>query len=132
MWMEDYANAQVYARKAIEESGATPTTQDQWLSTTSGFNDISISSWMFGSSMQKEDDVVKSGIINWTSWMSNETTYGYAAAGPMPLADINFYNKISDTDFRKLSWKAPAGSVLEGKILISIQPQEQLYQNMHP
>ena len=72
MWMEDYANAQVYARKAIEESGATPTTQDQWLSTTSGFNDISISSWMFGSSMQKEDDVVKSGIINWTSWMSNE------------------------------------------------------------
>lgn len=65
--------------------------------------------------MQKEDDVVKSGIINWTSWMSNETTYGYAAAGPMPLADINFYNKISDTDFRKLSWKAPAGSVLEGK-----------------
>lgn len=92
MWMEDYANAQVYARKAIEESGATPTTQDQWLSTTSGFNDISISSWMFGSSMQKEDDVVKSGIINWTSWMSNETTYGYAAAGPMPLADINFYN----------------------------------------
>ena len=115
MWMEDYANAQVYARKAIEESGATPTTQDQWLSTTSGFNDISISSWMFGSSMQKEDDVVKSGIINWTSWMSNETTYGYAAAGPMPLADINFYNKISDTDFRKLSWKAPAGSVLEGK-----------------
>ena len=115
MWMEDYANAQVYARKAIEESGATPTTQDQWLSTTSGFNDISISSWMFGSSMQKEDDVVKSGIINWTSWMSNETTYGYAAAGPMPLADINFYNEISDTDFRKLSWKAPAGSVLEGK-----------------
>lgn len=54
MWMEDYANAQVYARKAIEESGATPTTQDQWLSTTSGFNDISISSWMFGSSMQKK------------------------------------------------------------------------------
>lgn len=105
MWMEDYANAQVYARKAIEESGATPTTQDQWLSTTSGFNDISISSWMFGSSMQKEDDVVKSGIINWTSWMSNETTYGYAAAGPMPLADINFYNKISDTDFRNYHGK---------------------------
>ncbi len=60
MWMEDYANAQIYARKAIDESGATPTTQEQWLNATSGFNDISVSSWMFGSTMQKEDDVVKS------------------------------------------------------------------------
>ena len=61
MWVEDYANAKQYARKAIDESGATPTTRDQWLSTTNGFNDISISSWMFGSTMRKEDDVVQTG-----------------------------------------------------------------------
>ena len=115
MWVEDYANAKQYARKAIDESGATPTTREQWLSTTSGFNDISISSWMFGSTMRKEDEVVQSGIINWTSWMSNEASYGYAAAGPMTMVDVSFYNRIDDTDFRKLSWKAPAGSALDGQ-----------------
>lgn len=115
MWVEDYANAKQYARKAIDESGARPTLRDEWLSVTNGFNDISVSSWMFGSTMQKEDDVVKSGIINWTSWMSAEASYGYAFVGPMPMVDVSFYKRISDTDFRKLSWKAPEGSALEGQ-----------------
>ena len=70
---------------------------------------------MWGARVQKEDDVVKSGIINWTSWMSGEAAYGYAGAGPVPMADVRFYNKISDKDFRKLSWKAPKGSALESQ-----------------
>mgnify|MGYP002241603031 FL=1 len=68
-----------------------------------------------GGKCTKEDDVVKSGIINWTSWMSGEAAYGYAGAGPVPMADVRFYNKISDKDFRKLSWKAPKGSALESQ-----------------
>ena len=36
-------------------------------------------------------------------------------AGPVPMADVRFYNKISDKDFRKLSWKAPKGSALESQ-----------------
>lgn len=115
MWVADYPKAQEYARKAIDVSGATPMTRDQWLSTTNGFNDISVSSWLWGSQMQSEDDVVKSGILNWTSWSSNEAVFGYAAAGPVNMINVALYNKIADTDFRKLAWKAPAGSALEGQ-----------------
>lgn len=115
MWVGDYANAREYARKAIAQSGATPMTEAQWLSTTNGFNDLSVSSWMWGSQMQEEDDVVKSGILNWTSWLSNETYYGYAGAGPFSMISASLYDKIGDTDFRKRAWKAPAGSTLDGK-----------------
>ena len=115
MWVEDYAKAKEYARKAIDTGKYIPTSKADWTNTTSGFNDISATSWMWGSSVQKEDDVVKSGIINWTSWMSGEAAYGYAGAGPVPMADVRFYNKISDKDFRKLSWKAPKGSTLESQ-----------------
>lgn len=115
MWVADYPKAQEYARKAIDTSGATPMTRDQWLSTTNGFNDISVSSWLWGSQMQSEDDVVKTGILNWTSWSSNEAVFGYAAAGPYNMINVALYNKIADTDFRKLAWKAPAGSALDGQ-----------------
>jgi len=115
MWLGDYPNAQTYARKAIDTGGYTPTTKDQWLSKTNGFNDLSTPSWMWGSQMMAEDDVVQTGIINWTSWMSNETTFGYASAGPYVMIGASFYNQISDDDFRKLSWKAPAGTPLFGK-----------------
>lgn len=115
MWLGDYSQAKIYSRKAIDNSGAKPMSETEWLSTTNGFNDISVSSWMWGSQMQAEDDVVKSGILNWTSWSSNEAVFGYAAAGPMSMINVNLYNKISDTDFRKLAWKAPEGSKLEGR-----------------
>ncbi len=114
LWVEDYANAELYARKAIDLGQNQPLTKDQWLSTTKGFNDMSVSSWMWASNTTKEDDVVKTGILNWTSWMSNEAQYGYAGAGPYNMITSELYNKISDNDFRKLSYKAPAGSVLEG------------------
>lgn len=114
LWVEEYANAKTYARKAID-AGYTPTTKAQWLDAKTGFNTLSTSSWIWGIQIQKEDDVVKSGIINWTSWMSNETTFGYAGAGAKPVVDKRFYDRIDDNDFRKLSWKAPAGSALDGK-----------------
>ena len=115
MWLADYANAQVYARKAIDTGGYTPTTKEQWLDTKSGFNTLSTPSWMWGSQMSVEDDIVKSGILNWTSWLSNETSFGYASAGPYLMIASDTYNQISDDDFRKLSWKAPEGSALYGK-----------------
>ena len=100
------------ARKAINLGGA-PMTKDQCLSTSNGFNTLSC--WMWGSQMVAEDDCVKTGIINWTSWMSNETDFGYASAGAFNMIDARMYNRISDTDFRKLMWKAPADGALAGK-----------------
>lgn len=115
MWVANYPKAEEYARKAIDLNIYTPTTKDEWLNTTTGFNNIDCSSWMLGAQTKKEDKVVQSGILNWTSWMSNEAQYGYAAAGPMTCVASGFYAKIDNQDFRKLSWKAPEGSILFGK-----------------
>jgi hypothetical protein len=115
MWVDDYPNAQTYARRAIDAGNFTPTTKEQWLSTTTGFNDLSTPSWMWGSQMMAEDEVVQSGINNWTSWMANETTFGYAGAGPYSMIDARTYSLIANDDFRKLSWKAPEGHPLYGK-----------------
>ena len=113
MWLEDYANAQTYARQAIDECGLTPMTEEQCLSTTNGFNNIDC--WIWGSQMVSEDDVVQTGILNWASWMSNETSFGYSGQAPFVMIGASLYNRISDTDFRKKMWKAPAGSALDGQ-----------------
>ena len=120
MWNLDYPKAAEYARKAINSFSGYPTTKEQWLDTTTGFNTLSTPSWMWGSQMNKEDDVVQSGILNWTSWMSNEYLAGYTTANLDPTSPIlsiskAMYDRISDDDFRKLSYLAPEGSPLYGK-----------------
>lgn len=124
MWMEDYANAKEYARKAIDTAaklksnklgGANivPMTKTQCLDTKVGFNDGT--KWMWCSSQTSEDNTVKSGIINWTSWVSNETDFGYASAGPYVMISKSLFDKIANTDFRKLMFKAPKTSPLFGQ-----------------
>ena len=115
MWVENYPQAAQYAAKAIAAQGPNKVmTQEEWLSTTSGFNEPT-SSWMLYAQQVKEDDVVQTGILNWTSWVSNETTYGYASAGPWVMIGASTYNRISDRDFRKLAFIAPEGSALSGR-----------------
>jgi len=114
MWTKEYAKAEKYARMAIDLGANTPMTETEWLDPTTGFN-IFVSSWMWGVQLVKEDDLVQSGIINWTSWVSNEAQYGYAAAGPMSMINAATYSKINNNDFRKLAWKAPEGTPLYGK-----------------
>lgn len=112
MWLGDYENAKLYARKAIDNSSVQPMSESACLSLTNGFN--TLDAWMWGSQTQSEDDVVKTGITNWASWMCPEATFGYSAAGATSMIDASLYNKISDTDFRKKMFKAPAGSALDG------------------
>ena len=90
-------------------------TEEECLSTSKGFNNIDC--WMLGSQVVKENDVVQTGIINWVSWMSNETSFGYCgmAGAPWSMIDAQLYAKADDNDFRKRMWKAPTGSALDGK-----------------
>ncbi len=126
MWLEDYASAYGAAVAAISVHEGEPMTQDEWLSTTSGFNTI-VDSWMLASQVSEDDDVVISGILNWTSWMSNETSYGYAAAGPYVMIASDLYNKINNEDFRKLAFKAPDTNPLYGEQpVISMEVYESL------
>ncbi len=114
MWLENYPQAQVYARKAIDASGLTPMTQSQALSTTTGFN--TPDPWMWASTLTSENETVESSILNWTSWCSNETEFGYAGAGPNIMISKEVYDRISDSDWRKLEWKAPDNSPLANKV----------------
>lgn len=120
MWAEDYTNAKIAAQNALKAGKYTPLNESQWTDTTNGFNNAtSQSSWMWASILAKEDDVVKTSILNWASWMCSETSFGYAFAGPFRLADVNFYSQIPDADWRKKSWVAPAGSAIEVPMVAS-------------
>ena len=131
MWVAQYDSAYAYATKAINQkdkyNNHAIMTQEEWLSTTSGFNDLACKSFMWGAQTSKEDDVVQTGILNWTSWMSNETSYGYSGAGPFIMIASDLYNKIDNNDFRKLSFKAPATNPLSGSEPII---SEELFEGM--
>ena len=114
MWLGEYEGAKTYARLSIDNNTGHVMSQDECLNTTTGFN--TASPWMWASTTQKEDAVVKTGILNWASWMSPEAQYGYNAAGATTMIDAAMYARISDTDFRKLMFKAPAGHALEAKV----------------
>lgn len=113
-----YAEAAKYARQAITVSGAKPLTQEEWQSTTSGFNDESVSSWLFAGKYTSEDVVVQAGgIRTFSSFCCNEQNFGYAAPaqGAFTMIDASMYSRMSDRDFRKLSYVAPANSALRGR-----------------
>jgi hypothetical protein len=72
------------------------------------------SQFMWCVNLVKESNAVQSGIVNFTSWMSNQTTFGYtgAATGQYMICDKKFYDRISNSDWRKKWWQAPEGSSL--------------------
>ena len=132
MWVEDYAKAQEYARKAIDQARVAPMTEADCNNITTGFNDIS--KWMWGAKQTSEDGTVKTGIINWTSWHSNQTTFGYTgvATGLFSQMDKNMYERISETDFRKVQFLAPEGSNLREKTRMIPEVKEALLEMMPP
>lgn len=117
MWEGDYENAKIAAQNALSAGiSYSPLTEEQWTSTTTGFNSVeSQNSWMWCIRLSTESTVVKNyPLANITSWMASENIFGYCglAGGTYRLCDALFYNQIPDTDWRKKSWKAPAGSKL--------------------
>ncbi len=115
MWVEDYENAQKYARLAIDNATVQPMSQSEGLSTSNGFN--TASDFMWAMLQNDQTYAVQTGIINWTSWASNQTSFGYTGAGTglYTCIDRSMYERISDTDWRKLMWVAPEDSPLYGK-----------------
>lgn len=114
MWDEDYAKAAEAAQLSISASGATPLTRDEFTNATTGFNDMTPSSWMWGLQLESTDDAI--GNTGWGSFMIAEATIGYAGKYNCTLmVDRNFYESIDDDDWRKLLWKAPQGSALAGQ-----------------
>lgn len=116
MWTGEYAKAQEAAANAIQYSSVAPMTKDECLNTTTGFNDLS--KFMWGSQLTAENDCVQTGIINWGSWMFNEATFGYTGGGTGDYICIDTlsYERLNNTDWRKLEWKAPEGSPIASQV----------------
>lgn len=110
---EDFEKAAEYADKVITSGRYSPVTQSQWFDKATGFNSsTSTRAWLWSVNISREDRVVTTGIINFTSMMSSECPYGYAlpngsSDGPQKCIDKKFYESIPSTDWRKNSWIAP-------------------------
>ena len=97
-----YAQAATYARKAIDESGATIMTEAQWLDPKTGFNTPN-NSWMWYLPQSSEGVTM---LVNFVAWRSCEATWGYGSLVQQGV-HVNFYNRISDTDWRKRAFMGP-------------------------
>ena len=126
MWVENYPKAQEFARKAIDAATVAPYTESLALNLSTGYNRFS--DFMWSIVQNSETYAVQTGIINWTSWVSNQTTFGYTGASTALYVciDKNMYERISDTDWRKKQWVAPAGSALEGQSNFMSEADRQL------
>lgn len=105
MLMGEYADAANDAAKALELSGATPYSIAE-VSVPSFNNDAN--SWIWGSIITTNNDVVQTGIINWPSHLCSMTGNGYTTGVGMDVVHkrINsaLWARIPDTDVRKGWW----------------------------
>ena len=98
---EAFSEAARYARLAIQTSGKSPLTQEQWEDPVNGFNNGSTSnSWIWGLTTSSENTI---NIVTYTAHISSEGTWGYAPLSQI-CASRKFYDAIPDSDFRKHSW----------------------------
>ncbi len=104
---ECYQKARDYARLVIDKYA--PLTEAQWHSTTNGFNDMTMPSWIFAISINSVD-AVHSRTDNFHSNNVTEYSRGYSRSQYhcYRMIDKNIYDKISDDDWRKATWVAPA------------------------
>ncbi len=111
--MGNWPEAESYAKQA--QTGFSPLTQVQWLDRTTGFNTPN-QAWIWCTSTTADNDVVKSGLVNWISHMSAETNdWGYNGlpANDLIAIDAHLYSLIGDTDFRKKSYIKPGATAPE-------------------
>lgn len=108
----EYTKAKDAARQAIDKTSSKPLTEADALSTANGYNKAE--QFMWAALQNDETYAVQTGIINWTSWVSNQTTFGYTGASTELYVSIDkkMYERISDYDWRKKQWVAPKGSKL--------------------
>lgn len=105
--MQKWVEAASDAEKAI--AGGTPQTLEQVSTPT--FNSASASSWLWGVLITPDNDVVKTGIINWPSHLCSLTGSGYTTlTGSFRYVSSALYDQIPDTDIRKQWFISPEGT----------------------
>lgn len=100
---EAYKLAAEYARRAINASGCSIMSEDQWTNKLTGFNTVN-PSWMWA--MIQTTDTVLNNLLSWTAHMSVDAVWGYGY-GAQPGISIFSYNRMSNSDFRKKVFVGP-------------------------
>lgn len=104
MQMEDYANAATYARKAIDASGKTPMTEDEWTNPATAFCDAAgNNSWMWYYNISGNN---MGNLCNPTGFLAGESDWGYNSLTHMAIQRW-MYDRMNRTDFRKQSFLDP-------------------------
>ena len=104
MAMEDYANAAIYARKAIDASGKTPLTSDQWHDPATAFCDAAgNNSWMWYYNISGNN---MGNLCNPTGFLAGESDWGYNSLTQIGIHRW-MYDRMNRTDFRKRSFIDP-------------------------
>ena len=104
MTVENYADAATYARKAIDASGKTPLTADQWTDPTKAFCDASgNNSWMWYYNISGNN---MGNLCNPTGFLAGEADWGYNSLTQMAIHKW-LYDRMNRTDFRKQSFIDP-------------------------
>ena len=104
-----WTKAASYADKAITTSGCTPLTEDQWTDPVNGFNNRnSQNSWMLSTTISESNTAAASTeSFVFAMIMGTETdfsVYGWRVGRSLAR---NWYERLSDNDWRKKSWLAP-------------------------
>ncbi len=100
---ENWQQAAAYAKMA--QRGFTPLIEQQFNNPVNGFNDIlSQNSWIWAIDLTLDDDAVKTGIINFTSFMCNIYEMGYSSVGVNAIIDAALYDEMGENDFRRNTW----------------------------
>lgn len=102
--MQKWADAAKDAEKAM--AGGSPQTLEEVSKPT--FNSADASSWLWGVLILPDNEVVKTGIINWPSHLSSLTGNGYTTlVGAWRYITDKLYDQIPDTDIRKQWFISP-------------------------
>lgn len=97
-----YADAATYARKAIDASKCTIMTETEWLNPKTAQQSQQFVMWYLPQSTEGI-----ANLVNFAAWRSSEATWGYGGKYVFEGVTSNFYNEISDTDWRKRAFVGP-------------------------
>lgn len=102
LWDEDYANAAIYARKAIDYWSEhnyywQPMTEEEWEDPKAAFAKDSHGRFMWWT---QYSNLRLKNLSNLTGWLSGEADWGYSSF-TRPMIDRALYDRIKKTDFRK-------------------------------
>ena len=102
--MQDYTHAAEDALKVINSGAFTPLSSSAAIGP--GFIDLNSANWIWGIYMAEED---VHGLYTLAGMMGS-FTYGYAYVGMWKCITDTLFNKIDNSDPRKLWWISPSGN----------------------